>query len=105
MSELFRAQVPEILEYYSVLQNGAHSLVTARGKLEQYFENHEDERNIFLLKEATMFLSHGIKILLKDLLYRLDPEKVINPKDLKRYRRELSSFGEISEFNKILVIS
>lgn len=93
------------MEYYSALQNGAHSLVTARVKLEQYFDNHEDERNIFLLKEATMFLSHGIEILLKDLLCRLDPEKVIDPRDLGKFKKKLCNFDKISEFNKILVIS
>lgn len=95
------------MEYYSVLENGAHSLVKSREKLTQYYENREDKdkRNIFLLKEATIFLSDGIEILLKELLYRVDPIKVLEERYFDIYTRVMEELPNPSKLDRISVIS
>lgn len=93
------------MEYYSVLENGAHSLVRAREKLNQYYENHEDERNVILLKEATMFLSHGIEILFKEILFKINPKKVIKKDLVPVYHKKMKKINNPAEADIIKVIS
>lgn len=49
----------------TLLQNGIHSLERGFGSVDEYLRKEEDE---FLLKEAILFIHHGIELLLKQLL-------------------------------------
>lgn len=53
----------------SLLENGLHSLMRGVDTFRMYEESSEpEEQNRFVLKEAVMFLHHGIELLLKHIL-------------------------------------
>lgn len=87
MGEIFKnGDVKGEMEY-TLLENGIDSLKKAKANIEE-FEKYHKESSYHFLKDATIFLNHGIEILLKYILSKQNESLIFTDIDLYMEAKE-----------------